>query len=45
MDLAFGLTMTIAGITITLATLYLLTLVIHLMNRLFPYKEEPSDKK
>ena len=45
MDLAFGLTMAAAGIAITLATLYLLTLVIHLMNKLFPFKAEPPQKK
>jgi Na+-transporting methylmalonyl-CoA/oxaloacetate decarboxylase gamma subunit len=45
MDLAFGLTMTIAGMTITLVTLYLLTLVVRLMNKLFPFKVEVSQKK
>jgi len=44
MDLAFGLTMATAGIAITLITLYLLTLIISLMNKLFPFKEEPAKK-
>jgi Na+-transporting methylmalonyl-CoA/oxaloacetate decarboxylase gamma subunit len=45
MDLAFGLSVTLAGMGVTLATLYVLTLVVHLMNRLLPYKEEPEKKK
>jgi Na+-transporting methylmalonyl-CoA/oxaloacetate decarboxylase gamma subunit len=45
MDLAFGLTMLVAGIVVTMVTLYLLTLVIQLLNRLFPFKEEPTQKK
>ena len=43
-DLAFGLTMTIMGMGITFVTLYLLTLVIRLLNRLYPFKEEKEDK-
>jgi len=39
-DLAFGLTMTFWGMAITLATLGLLILIIHIMNRLYPYKKE-----
>jgi Na+-transporting methylmalonyl-CoA/oxaloacetate decarboxylase gamma subunit len=39
-DWAFGLTMTVAGMGVTFITLYILTLVIRLMDRLFPYKEE-----
>ena len=39
-DLGFGLTMTIAGMGVTFITLYILTLVIRLLIRLFPYKEE-----
>lgn len=39
-DLTFGLTMTVAGMGVTLITLYILTLVIRLLNRLFPYIEE-----
>lgn len=41
-DWAFGLTMTIAGMGVTLVTLYILTLLIRLMIRLFPYKEEEA---
>jgi len=39
-DLAFGLTMMAAGMGVTLITLYLLTLLIRLLNRLFPFKKE-----
>jgi Na+-transporting methylmalonyl-CoA/oxaloacetate decarboxylase gamma subunit len=43
-DLAFGLTMTIMGMGVTLITLYLLTLLIRLLIRLFPMKEEEEGK-
>jgi len=43
-DWAFGLTMTIAGMGVTFLTLYILTLVIQLMDRLFPYKEEKKEE-
>ncbi|MBI2869357.1 MAG: OadG family protein [Chloroflexi bacterium] len=39
-DLAFGLTMTVLGMSVTLLTLFLLTLVIRLLNRLYPFREE-----
>jgi Na+-transporting methylmalonyl-CoA/oxaloacetate decarboxylase gamma subunit len=35
---SFGLTMTFMGMGITLITLYLLTLLIRLLNKLFPHK-------
>ena len=38
--LDFGLTMTVIGMGVTLVTLYLLTLIIGLLNRIFPFKEE-----
>ncbi len=41
-NLAFGLTMTIIGMGVTLITLYLLTLIIRLLNRLYPFKEEKN---
>lgn len=41
-DLTFGLTMTVIGMGVTLATLYLLTLIIRLLNRLYPFREEKS---
>ncbi len=44
-DLSFGLTMTVAGMGVTLATLYLLTLVIQLLNKLFPEVEKKEEKK
>jgi Na+-transporting methylmalonyl-CoA/oxaloacetate decarboxylase gamma subunit len=40
MDWTFGLTMTIAGMGVTFITLYLLTLLIRLLNKLFPHKED-----
>jgi len=39
-DLSFGLTMTFWGMGVTLFTLGLLILIIHLMNRLYPFKKE-----
>ena len=44
MDLAFGLTMMVMGMGVTLITLYVLTLVIRLLSRLFPFKEEKGGK-
>jgi Na+-transporting methylmalonyl-CoA/oxaloacetate decarboxylase gamma subunit len=43
-DWAFGLTMTLAGMGVTFLTLYILTLVIRLMDKLFPYKEEKKEQ-
>ena len=43
-DMAFGLTMTVAGMGITFITLYLLTLLIRLLNKLFPFKKEEENK-
>jgi Na+-transporting methylmalonyl-CoA/oxaloacetate decarboxylase gamma subunit len=42
-DWVFGLTMTIAGMGVTFLTLYILTLVIRLLARFFPYKEEKKE--
>ena len=44
-DLGFGLTMTLLGMGGTLLTLYILTLVIRLLDRLFPFKEEKDESK
>jgi len=43
-DITFGLTMTVAGMGITFITLYLLTLLIRLLNKLFPFKKEGEGK-
>ena len=43
-DLAFGLTMTIMGMGVTLITLYLLTLVIRLLDKLYPIEKEEKNK-
>jgi Na+-transporting methylmalonyl-CoA/oxaloacetate decarboxylase gamma subunit len=44
-DWSFGLTMTAAGMGITFLTLYLLTLLIRLLNKLFPFKKEEEKTK
>ena len=44
MDWSFGLTMMLAGMGVTFITLYLLTLLIRLLNRLFPFKNEEEKK-
>ncbi|MBN1692809.1 MAG: OadG family protein [Dehalococcoidales bacterium] len=44
MDWSFGLTMTFAGMGITFITLYLLTLLIRLLNKLFPFKNGEEKK-
>jgi Na+-transporting methylmalonyl-CoA/oxaloacetate decarboxylase gamma subunit len=43
-DLAFGLTMTVAGMGVTFITLYLLTLIIRLLNKLFPHREQDKSQ-
>jgi len=43
-DWAFGLTMTVMGMGVTFITLYLLTLLIRLLIRVFPRKEEEESK-
>jgi Na+-transporting methylmalonyl-CoA/oxaloacetate decarboxylase gamma subunit len=45
LDWSFGLTMTVMGMGVTFVTLYLLTLVIRLLSKLFPFKEEVQGKK
>lgn len=44
MDWSFGITMTVMGMGITFLTLYLLTWVIRLLIKLWPYKEEKGGK-
>lgn len=39
-DLAFGLTMMLMGMGVTIITLFLLTLVIRLLDKLYPDKGE-----
>ena len=43
-DLGFGLAMTVMGMGVTFITLYILTLVIRLLIKLFPFKEEESNR-
>ena len=39
-NMELGLIITVVGIVVTLLTLYILMLVIRLLSRMFPYKEE-----
>jgi Na+-transporting methylmalonyl-CoA/oxaloacetate decarboxylase gamma subunit len=41
-NITFGWVMTVLGIGVTTLTLLLLTLVINILIKLFPYKEEPK---
>ena len=43
-DLYFGLIMMVMGMGVTFLTLYFLTLVIRLLNRLFPFKQVEKNK-
>jgi Na+-transporting methylmalonyl-CoA/oxaloacetate decarboxylase gamma subunit len=43
-DIGFGLTMMVAGMGVTFITLYLLTLLIRLLNKLFPFEKEAKSK-
>ena len=43
-DLSFGLTMTLMGMGVTFVTLYLLTLIIRLLNKLFPSDKEEKNQ-
>lgn len=43
-NLSFGLTMTVIGMSVTLLTLFLLTFIIRLLNRLYPFKQEDEKK-
>ncbi len=42
-NMGFGWTLTLLGMAVTFLTLFILTLIIRLLSRLFPFKEE--DKK
>ena len=42
-DMAFGWTMTLLGMGVTLLTLWILTLIIRLLNKFFPFKEETKE--
>jgi Na+-transporting methylmalonyl-CoA/oxaloacetate decarboxylase gamma subunit len=43
-NLGIGLIITILGMSITFLTLFILTLVIRLLSRIFPYKEDQENK-
>jgi Na+-transporting methylmalonyl-CoA/oxaloacetate decarboxylase gamma subunit len=42
-DMTFGWTMTLLGMGATLLTLWILTLVIRVLDKLFPFKEETKE--
>jgi Na+-transporting methylmalonyl-CoA/oxaloacetate decarboxylase gamma subunit len=44
-NIEFGLVATLTGMGVTLVTLYVLTLVIRLMNRIFPDVEPKEGQK
>jgi len=44
LEWGFGLTMMVMGMAVTLMTLFLLTLVIRLLTKLYPYHEEEAKK-
>ena len=44
-DIEFGVVATLTGMGVTLATLYILALLIRLMNRLWPEREQTKGKK
>jgi len=44
-NMEFGIAATLTGMGVTLVTLYLLTLVVRLMNRLWPEVEQKEGKK
>jgi Na+-transporting methylmalonyl-CoA/oxaloacetate decarboxylase gamma subunit len=39
-NMGLGLIITLVGMSVTVLTLYILMLVIRLLSRMFPYKEE-----
>jgi Na+-transporting methylmalonyl-CoA/oxaloacetate decarboxylase gamma subunit len=43
-NFGIGLIITVLGISVTLLTLLILMLVIRLLSRLFPYKEDQNKK-
>jgi Na+-transporting methylmalonyl-CoA/oxaloacetate decarboxylase gamma subunit len=44
-NIEFGIIATLTGMGVTLLTLYVLTLIIRLMNRLFPEIEKKKEDK
>jgi len=44
-NLTFGITMTVVGMGATLVSLWFLTLVITLLKKIFPYREEAEKGK
>ncbi|MDD5039132.1 MAG: OadG family protein [Dehalococcoidales bacterium] len=45
MDWVFGLTMTVIGMAVTFLTLYLLTWVIRLLIKLYPFEKKEEESK
>lgn len=44
-DLGFGLTLTLMGMGTTFVTLFLITLIIKILDHIFPYGEQQESKK
>lgn len=44
-DFGFGITLTLVGMGTTLITIWLITVIIKLLDRLFPYDEKCETKK
>lgn len=44
-DVGFGLILTLMGMGTTLVTIWLITFIIKILDRLFPYGEEQESKK
>jgi Na+-transporting methylmalonyl-CoA/oxaloacetate decarboxylase gamma subunit len=43
-NLGIGLIITVLGMSVTFLTLFILILVIRLLSRIFPYKEDQENK-
>ena len=44
-DLTIGFIISVIGILVTIITLYILMLIIRLLSKLFPYREQVEEKK
>ena len=42
-NITFGWTMVVLGMGVTLLTLWILTLVIRILSKFFPFKEKPKE--
>ena len=44
-DINNGLVITVLGMGVTLVTLYLLTLIIKILSKIFPYQKEAKEEE